>query len=984
MLIAQLTGPLASQLQQYLFAQAAAEFLGTALKLDSSAASGMPLTQAYRLGVETASAAEIAAARTQARLVDDRLGYDAEVWRRLCDGAYLEGDWADFRYARDIVARVRTELIEQPPLTPAASEALAAIAAAPNAVALDLRHRPLLPGQAALGPLYFEDTLAEMRDRFSDARFFVLCDQAEEARRTLGAAADLQLLIASELGLDEAQALALLRRCRHHIVSDSQDSLLAARLRFADDGHVIAPAQRWDVRDAALRARFGSIEQPVYPEGWQIFPTRLPAAQQGAKSAQDFDGGRSRRPLRVGWYSLYERFTTDNYLFKNVQATNGHNLLKPFVDLYDYGQSHGIEFMTLDLAPDLSTLDAIVFTDKVNLEHPRVKAALAAPQLVKILIIYECPLIKPENWDPAYHALFDYVFTWADNLVDGTRYLKSNFSCDFVPTYDVEVLKTTFAQRKLACLVNSSVLPQNPERFPNQLYTHRVKAIRWFEAHAPQDFDLYGMGWKQADFPSYRGKLRDKLAALSHYRFCICYENAMGYPGYITEKVQDCLIAGTVPVYGGAPNIDQWLPRDCYIDIAQFATYEQLHQHLSSMDAQTHAGYLERIRQFLQSEQAYPFRTECWVNTLTQVLAWEVQTRRGEPAELALAQGSRVNGRSHQLLQDRHSLRLSIVPRAVEAAADAANATPRLWPGRQVREELAALRRDELVVCLPWDPEQLLQQRARAVWDLYASHLPGLQLYFVHASDRLPLGDVLTQGRELSIGVAPPPGRAPLTAEQRQIATQLGLYDYLLRNHQQDFVLALLSICSLMDFRGLAALLDVLPRRGLFGGLPGTLREGPYSGVAITHGANTLLSSDLLALLRARHQPGSELERQPLTHWQGVLLRDVPRTALPLFSVEQPRPVGAALTDFETLCARLLQDGHFHFLFQTRPQAGLAGREDVDSWLMLHALETLLRTPVSAERARALQQRCARACDPAEAAARDFPINDAEAAQIYR
>jgi len=30
---------------------------------------------------------------------------------------------------------------------------------------------------------------------------------------------------------------------------------------------------------------------------------------------------------------------------------------------------------------------------------------------------------------------------------------------------------------------------------PLELYTERIKAIRWFEQNHPQDFNLYGIGW---------------------------------------------------------------------------------------------------------------------------------------------------------------------------------------------------------------------------------------------------------------------------------------------------------------------------------------------------------------------------------------------------------------------------------------------------------------------------------------------------------
>lgn len=54
------------------------------------------------------------------------------------------------------------------------------------------------------------------------------------------------------------------------------------------------------------------------------------------------------------------------------------------------------------------------------------------------------------------------------------------------------------------------------------------------------EFDLYGYGWEKEGFKSYKGSVKDKLEILSHYKYCVCYENMRGEKGYITEKIFDC------------------------------------------------------------------------------------------------------------------------------------------------------------------------------------------------------------------------------------------------------------------------------------------------------------------------------------------------------------------------------------------------------------------------------------------------------------
>ena len=51
----------------------------------------------------------------------------------------------------------------------------------------------------------------------------------------------------------------------------------------------------------------------------------------------------------------------------------------------------------------------------------------------------------------------------------------------------------------------------------------------------------------------------EKVKILEQYAFSVILENA-NLEDYVTEKVWQALLAGSVPIYLGAPNIDQFLP----------------------------------------------------------------------------------------------------------------------------------------------------------------------------------------------------------------------------------------------------------------------------------------------------------------------------------------------------------------------------------------------------------------------------------------
>ena len=56
---------------------------------------------------------------------------------------------------------------------------------------------------------------------------------------------------------------------------------------------------------------------------------------------------------------------------------------------------------------------------------------------------------------------------------------------------------------------------------------------------------------------------------LRKYRFSFCLENSITN-GYISEKIFDCLYAGVIPLYLGAPNINNYVNKYCFIDLRKF------------------------------------------------------------------------------------------------------------------------------------------------------------------------------------------------------------------------------------------------------------------------------------------------------------------------------------------------------------------------------------------------------------------------------
>jgi Glycosyltransferase family 10 (fucosyltransferase) C-term len=82
---------------------------------------------------------------------------------------------------------------------------------------------------------------------------------------------------------------------------------------------------------------------------------------------------------------------------------------------------------------------------------------------------------------------------------------------------------------------------------------------------------------------------------MARYKFTLAFENSIS-ADYVTEKFFDALIAGSVPVYRGAPNVGKFAPaQHCYIDVSLFPGPRELAEYLRHLDKSPaeYAAYLE-------------------------------------------------------------------------------------------------------------------------------------------------------------------------------------------------------------------------------------------------------------------------------------------------------------------------------------------------------------------------------------------------------
>jgi hypothetical protein len=316
----------------------------------------------------------------------------------------------------------------------------------------------------------------------------------------------------------------------------------------------------------------------------------------------------------------------NNRLFDitNTQL-NRDDCLRAFYLLKEEFKKHDYELSTQDLISP-SVADLVLYN-----EMPKPFPSNIVPEK-SYLLIFETDIIRPDNWDLKKHAHFKKIFTWNDQFVDHKKYFKFNFP---------NTLKKFSVEDKLRPNFMTLISGNKTSKHKLELYSERFSDIKWFENNHPEDFAYYGMGWDygfnvwwQKVFRKlkilkylpknksrcYRGIVKDKFSTLKEYQFAICYENGRDIPGYITEKIMDCFFAGCIPIYWGANNIADFIPRGIFIDRRDFKSVAELYLFLKNLSTDEVLKMQKGIFDFLNSEKVTPFTNEAFVKTVVDGL----------------------------------------------------------------------------------------------------------------------------------------------------------------------------------------------------------------------------------------------------------------------------------------------------------------------------------------------------------------------------
>jgi len=205
---------------------------------------------------------------------------------------------------------------------------------------------------------------------------------------------------------------------------------------------------------------------------------------------------------------------------------------------------------------------------------------------ITVAWLLESPVVTPTaySWIKDNHDKFDMVLTHNKELLDiSDRFKFSPTAGCWIKPEDQKIYDKT----KLFSTITSAKQQYVGHRLRHEI----VKNIK--------GIDVFGRGYKPID---------NKIEGLKDYMFSFAIENVKT-DYYFTEKLIDCFVTGTVPIYWGCPSIGNYFNTEGMII---FDTIDEIKEMIEDLTQEKYESMkphiednFERSKEFLMSEDYF-------------------------------------------------------------------------------------------------------------------------------------------------------------------------------------------------------------------------------------------------------------------------------------------------------------------------------------------------------------------------------------------
>lgn len=192
--------------------------------------------------------------------------------------------------------------------------------------------------------------------------------------------------------------------------------------------------------------------------------------------------------------------------------------------------------------------------------------------------LLEPPAINPQTYEyiKTNYNKFDFIFTCDEELLKlSDKFVLIPFGGCWISEDDRKLYNKT---KLVSCIMSSK------KTTDGHLLRHQVKEI-----------------FKNIDYFGDSNPIAQKITGLSDYAFSLVIENSKR-DFYFTEKIIDCFMVGTIPIYWGCPSIKNFFDIN---GILTFDTIEELFQIVNTLSFDLYNEKIKSVQNNFKEAQKY-------------------------------------------------------------------------------------------------------------------------------------------------------------------------------------------------------------------------------------------------------------------------------------------------------------------------------------------------------------------------------------------
>jgi hypothetical protein len=246
---------------------------------------------------------------------------------------------------------------------------------------------------------------------------------------------------------------------------------------------------------------------------------------------------------------------------------------------------------------DVNQNDVVIHTDL------SLKDIITSDARINIALLIESQEIHQEQYKfiEAFNSLFKIVLTFDKKLLDKGENFKLNL---YGTTWLNKIYRNIWEKNKICSLISS-----NKQTTTGHKLRHTI--VNYLKGQQRFDFiDIYGGNYLPLEFSQTKAYNKEhsmqdvsnkKILGIRDYMFSIVIENCKK-DYYFTEKIVDCFLTGTIPIYYGCPSICNFFNEK---GILVFNTPDECYSIIESLSKEKYMELMPYIKENFEIAQKY-------------------------------------------------------------------------------------------------------------------------------------------------------------------------------------------------------------------------------------------------------------------------------------------------------------------------------------------------------------------------------------------